>query len=194
MTRKPKRPHNPATAEHARQQRLEREAEARRMEAQGATVTKDKRTGEILGAHRPNVFKAFLTQKPTPIITQSQYNAAMMLTEAWARWKGLDGRGDRDVGKVDGGTAAGELVTDRMMRAGRELHRVLSQVGPMDRELLKALVATTVEDDQPRPWRDVVAAHTGVLVKDKQSSMIVAALENLRRVYEGPSPQHVAAA
>lgn len=187
MTRKPRKPYDPSI-------KAAREAEAARLKQQGAEVNRDKRTGEILGARRPNVFDAFLAQKPHPIITQGQHNAATKLMADWAEWKGLDGRGEAAVGKVDGGTAARELVTDRMLRAGRRVAMALHQIGPMDRGLLLELVKEAVANDRPKSWREVVREQTGVETKDKQSSMIVAALENLRRVYEGPRPQHLAAA
>jgi hypothetical protein len=75
------------------------------------------------------------------------------------------------------------VLTDRMLKAGDRLVRVLERIGPVDRELLSALVAGSVEDDRPLPWRDIVRRVTGVRQTVRQSQMIVAALGNLTKAY-----------
>jgi hypothetical protein len=109
----------------------------------------------------------------------------MRLAETWATWRGLAGTEGRTEA-VDGGTGSAELVTDRMIVAGRQVERTLAGVGPMDEALLIAFMVATVEEDRPMAWRGIVERVSGVTGRDAQPAIVRAALENLRRVYEAP--------
>lgn len=176
-----RRPYDPGAAEVARQARLEQRAEAARLKAQGAEVSLDP-AGRVVSAFRRNVFGALLR---AGALSQSQHDAAMRLTSDWATWKGLDGRPEELV-RVDGGEGRRELVTDRMIAAGRRVEAALGDVGRADRGLLAALVADAVEADRPAPWRQTVADVTGERREKEQREKVVNALENLRLWYEAP--------
>lgn len=183
MTRKPRKPGKPYDPARA-----EREAEIARLVASGAIVNIDPRTQRMVSAYRSNVFTVLLKSQT---IHQGHYNAAQTLIEDWAEWKGLDGKpGQGEF--VDGGSGCAELITDRMIVAGRRVSRTLDQVGPMDRELLSAFMVATVEEDRPMVWRGIVQRVTNIDQRDRQSTIVVGALENLRRVMEAPVKAMVA--
>ena len=172
---------DPGAAERARQGRLERQAEVARLKAQGAEVNLD-RAGAVVSALRRNAFTALLR---AGALTQNQHDAALRLMSDWAVWKGLDGRPDALV-RVDGGTSAAELVTDRMLAASRRVEAALADVGRADRRLLQALISEAVEVDRPKPWRSTVLQVTGETREKEQREKVVNALENLRLWYEAP--------
>lgn len=158
-----------------------RDEEAQRMATQGATVTRD-RSGAILSAYRSNVFNLLLSRGT---ITQNHHDAATQLANAWATWKGLDGGPDQAGEKVDGSSGARELVTDRMIRAGRDVAWTLSQSGSDHRRLLEAFMVATVEEDRPMAWRGI-CERLGISARDRQTQFVVAALEALRALYQDP--------
>jgi hypothetical protein len=86
---------------------------------------------------------------------------------------------------VDGGQGAAELVTDRMIRAGRDVDRALSSVEPLSRVILEAFMVATVEEDRAMAWRGIME-RLGVRVKERQTRAVVDALEGLRMFYEEP--------
>ena len=186
MTRK--RIHDPALAEQQRQDRLARQAEIARLKAQGAEVNVDKRSGQIMAAYRPTVFRILLR---AGTITQGHYDAAERLIVLWAKANGLEGGKEPSLEVVQG---SGELeapetallAAARRVVAVRRLDATLDQLGPCDRALLKALMVATVETDRPKRWQLTVQEVTGVTQAVRQSQMVVAALENLRRVFEDP--------
>ena len=173
-----RKPHDPAAAER---ERAAVKAEVQRLEAMGAEVNLGP-DGKIRSAWRSNVFTVLLRSGS---ITPNHHHAAMRLAETWATWKGLAGTAGRTEA-VDGGTGSAELVTDRMIVAGRQVERVLAKVGPMDEALLVAFMVATVEEDRPMAWRGIVERVSGVTGRDAQPAIVRAALENLRRVYEAP--------
>jgi hypothetical protein len=175
--------HKPADPQEITRRRLERQAneiEISRLRNAGAVVSLD-RTRRIVSAYRASAFNKL---RETKTITQAQAAAAERLCSDWAIWRGLDGRPPPlEAGTNPNRTSAPDLVTDRMLKAGSRVGKALGQVGPMDRDLLAALVADAIENDRPLPWRDVVRRHTGVTQTVRQSQMIVAALGNLARTY-----------
>lgn len=181
MSRRRSKPTDPATIQQRRADRLANEGEIKRLRDAGAVVNLD-RARLILSAYRANVFRKLLEART---ISQAQAGAAERLCEDWAAWKGLDGKpAPLPIPSGPGGTA--ECVTDRMIKAGDRVRAALEAVGPMDRELLIALVMAAVEEDRAMNWREIVQRVTGVLQTVRQSQMIVAALENLARVYGEP--------
>jgi hypothetical protein len=163
-------------------QRAERHAteiEITRLRDQGAVVSLD-RARRITSAYRASPFRKLLDTKT---ITTTQAAAAERLCQDWAEWKGLDGKPAPTGIPNPQPSQSDTVLTDRMLKAGDRLVRVLERIGPVDRELLSALVAGSVEDDRPLPWRDIVRRVTGVRQTVRQSQMIVAALANLTRAY-----------
>lgn len=180
-----KRPFDPGKAALAAVERKARDAEAERLQAQGATVRRD-RAGNIISAYRSNVFNLLLSRGT---ITQGHHDAAQDLAELWAVWKGLDGKADGQGEFVDNGRAEPDkrcLVTDRQLRAGRDVARVLRQLGAVNRLLLERLIGDSVERDRPRVWRVQVEEAIGVGVRDRQTRAVVGALEELRMVFQEP--------
>lgn len=180
--RKPRKPSDPQAIMRQAAERREQVAEITRLVAAGATVTIDNRNGRILGAYRSSVFKILLESKA---INQNQFNAAQELVEHWAQWKGLAGSQGASAGFVDGGKGCPELITDRMLKAGKEVARILDRVGPLDRELITAFMVAVVEEDRAMVWRGIVERVSGITQPIRQSQVVVSALENLRRVMEG---------
>lgn len=132
-------------------------------------------------AWRSNVFRLLLERKS---ITTNHYEAAYQLIGAWAAWKGLDGKGETFGEIVDGSNGSAELVTDRMIRAGREVAHLLSAIGAVNAGILTAFMVATVEEDRAMHWRGVME-RCGVFGRDRQVRAFVDACEALRAVVEG---------
>jgi hypothetical protein len=177
-----RKPHDPAAqikAENARREQAQLQAH---LTAQGAEVKLDG-GGRVISARRSNVFTLLLARQT---ITLDQHTAAYDLANDWATWKGLDGKSDAPAGYVDGGSGAKELVTDRMIKAGKRINAILQQLDLHHVTLLVAFMVATVEEDRPMAWRGLVQRVTGETLRDKQPKLVVAALEALRRVYQEP--------
>lgn len=188
MTRNKNKPHDPAKALTAKLERLDREREIKRLRDLGAIVSLD-RERKIISARRSNVFRLLLERRS---ITESQYDAAYRLSLDWAAWKGLDGKPDGgNAGYVDGGGGCREIVTDRMIAAGRAVSRALCGIPPIERKLLEAFMVVTVEQDAVRLWRVVVQKIANDDSKRRQLQLMVGALELLRQAYECPAPQRM---
>lgn len=183
MPKASRKPSDPQDIAARRAERAANEAEITRLRSQGAVVSLD-RTRRIVSAFRASPFHKL---RETKTITPAQAAAAERVVKDWAVWKGLDGR--PPPGELPGSRSATghapTILTDRMLKAGNRVAFALSKVGPLDRELLVSLVASAVEDDRALPWRDIVRRVTGVTQTVRQSQMVVAALENLARVYAG---------
>jgi hypothetical protein len=172
------KPADPAEIMRRRAERAANETEIARLRDQGATVRLD-RARRIVSAYRAS---PFVKLRDSDTINATQAMAAEKLMDDWAIWRGLDGRAERLDVRVES-SAASEIVTDRMLRAGERVARALGCIGPMDRELLTALVGWQIEIDRPPHWRTTVERITGVTQSVRQSQMIVSALANLARAY-----------
>ena len=175
-----RKPHDPAKAQEAADARREEQANLAAAIAQGANITTDK-VGRVISVWRSNVFRLLLERGT---ITQNHHDAAYDLANAWATWKGLAGKGERGE-FVDGGKGCAELVTDRMIRAGRDVKRALNPLDPIFRVILEAFMVATVEEDRPMAWRGIME-RLGIKARERQTTLMVAALEALRVVYEEP--------
>jgi hypothetical protein len=173
------KPADPQEIARRRAERLANEAEISRLRSQGVVVNLD-RARRIVSAYRSSPFHKLREAKT---ITSAQSSAAERLCCDWAIWRGLDGRPERTEVHVETYGQSAAVLTDRMILAGRRVEKVLGKVGPLDRDLLAALVASVVEEDRPIPWRDIVRRISGVTQTVRQGQMIVAALENLARAY-----------
>lgn len=176
-----RKPFDPAAAQRASQDLAERKAEITRIRAQGGEVKTD-RAGRIISAYRSNVFTVLLTRGT---ITQNHHDAAYRLANSWAAWKRLDGKPDTFGAVIDGGCGSAELVTDRMISAGRDVERALSSVEPLSRLILEAFMVATVEEDRAMQWRGVME-RLGISTRDRQALEVVHSLEQLRVFYEEP--------
>jgi hypothetical protein len=181
MMAKHKKPTDPAAAMEAKLQRLEREAERKRLVSNGATVTVD-RAGHLISAYRSNVFRLLLERGT---ITPNHHDAAYTLGLSWAAWKGLDGKAEAFGEQIDGSSGCAELVTDRMIRAGRDVERAMCAVPLKARAILTAFMVATVEEDRPMAWRGVME-RLGYVSRNGQTEAVVAALEALRIHYQEP--------
>lgn len=161
--------------------KAEREAEKARLIKMGAQLVLD-RGGKVASARLSNVFNLLL-QRQT--ITADHYDAAYTLANDWAAWKGLDGRGDTIGEFVDGGSGCAELITDRMIKAGNRVRAALFDVDAMSALILERLMVATVEEDRGMAWRGIME-RLGIKVRDRQTELVVASLEALRRVYQEP--------
>ena len=185
MSRRRHKPTDPQEIARRRAERADTEAEIVRLRGIGATVKLD-RARRITSAYRSS---PFVKLRETNTITLGQAVAAEWLCEEWATWKGLDGRPALVVPGIADKTCHAEFVTDRMLKAGVRVRAVLSLVGPMDRDLLAALVAASVEDDAPIPWREIVRRVTGITQTVRHSQAVACALENLTRACQQQPPR-----
>lgn len=193
-----RKPTDPAAQARKSQERRDIEAEIARMEGQGATVTTD-RTGRIVSAYRSNVFNLLLARGS---ITTNHHDAASRLAEDWATWKGMDGRQDAGA-KVDCGSSQPHtraLVTDRMVRAGKDVAWALAGIPQPHRSLLKAFMVATVEEDRPMSWRGVVErvlnigpGKTHNAAYDLQLRAVVFMLDGLAAMTQAPRERRAAA-
>lgn len=190
MTRARRKPYDPALATRLAFERREREAEIVRLQRQGAEVKLDP-ARRVISARLSNVFNLLLTRGT---ITQSHHDAAYTLAQLWAAWKGLDGKGDAGE-RVDGGQVNHELVSDRMLKAGRRLYGdergpgIFPLLSAPHARLLTAFMVATVEEDRPMAWRGLVQRETGEERRIEQASVVVDALEALREITEGAPTQ-----
>jgi hypothetical protein len=176
------KPHDPSKAAQVLQERKDRKAELQRLQAQGATLTLDK-AGRIISAYRSNCFNLLLQRGS---ITPNQHDAAYTLAKDWAAWKGLDGKPETYGETVDGGQGCHELITDRMIRGGNAVSAAFHDLNGAQVALLTAFMVATVEEDRPMDWRGIVERVTGETVRDRQTVLVVGALESLRCIYQEP--------
>ena len=179
MSRTRRKPTDPQEIARRRAEKIANEAEIERLRSQGVVVNLD-RARRIVAAYRSSPFHKLREAKT---ITGAQSSAAERLCVDWAIWRGLDGRPERSEVHAETYGRTAEIVSDRMLLAGKRIEKVLARVGPLDRDLLGALCASVVEDDCPLPWRDIVRRISGVTQVVRQSQMVVASLENLSRAY-----------
>lgn len=173
MSRKPKTQKPPAPGSS----QAEREAEKNRLRAMGATLNLD-RGGRVVSARLSNVFMLLYARKT---ITLDHHDAAYRLAQEWATWRGLDGKPER----LGASSGSAELVTDRMIRAGREVHRALDALDAPASAILTAFMVATVEEDRAMAWRGIME-RLGYTVRDRQTEAVVDAVEQLRRYYHEP--------
>lgn len=177
-----RKPTDPLTYQRREAEKVEREAEKRRLASIGATFTVDS-IGRVRAAWRSSVLQLLRQSKA---ITESHYDAGQKLTEEWAMWKGKDGGSDRQSEHVDGSSGSAELVTDRMIKAGKRVALVFAQLTHTESLLLTAFMVAMVEEDRPMVWRAIVSRTIGETDKARQTTAVVGALESLRRIYQEP--------
>jgi len=176
-----RKPHDPAARIKAENERREQAQEIERLKASGAEVTLD-RGGKLISARRSNVFNLLLARKA---IELGHFNAAYELAEDWAIWKGLDGKPELSMGRVDQVAASKTLVTDRMIAAGKRVANAIQSLSPTAHVIMRLFMVATVEEDRPMAWRGIME-RAGVKARDMQAGALRDALEQLRVYYEEP--------
>ena len=142
----------------------ERRSEAARLKAQGADVNADKRTGEILGAWRRDVFTILRNRhgKPTdgfpkgrPALSQRAYEAFRGHESDIHLSEGASG-GDRrpDFIRATCEGAPGQNVTQEAIDAAGRVKKTLQGLSPSDARLLMALMTGEKALAPDRPDRD----------------------------------------
>lgn len=165
----------------------QRRSEIARLRAQGADVNVDKRTSEILGAWRRDVFTILRNRhgKPTdgfpkgrPALSQRAYEAFRGHETDIHLSEGASG-GDRrpDFIRATCEGAPGQNVTQEAIDAAGRVKKTLLGLSPTDARLLTALM--TGEKALARNWRQTVEAETGETADESQAARIRALGENL---------------
>ena len=165
----------------------QRRSEIARLRAQGADVNVDKRTSEILGAWRRDVFTILRNRhgKPTdgfpkgrPALSQRAYEAFRGHETDIHLSEGASG-GDRrpDFIRATCEGAPGQNVTQEAIDAAGRVKKTLMGLSPTDARLLTALM--TGEKALARNWRHTVEAETGETADESQAARIRALGENL---------------
>lgn len=165
----------------------QRRSEIARLRAQGADVNVDKRTSEILGAWRRDVFTILRNRhgKPTdgfpkgrPALSQRAYEAFRGHETDIHMSEGASG-GDRrpDFIRATCEGAPGQNVTQEAIDAAGRVKKTLLGLSPADARLLTALM--TGEKALARNWRLTVEAETGETADESQAARIRALGENL---------------
>ncbi|WP_313014623.1 hypothetical protein [Brevundimonas sp.] len=165
----------------------QRRSEIARLRAQGADVNVDKRTSEILGAWRRDVFTILRNRhgKPTdgfpkgrPALSQRAYEAFRGHETDIHLSEGASG-GDRrpDFIRATCEGAPGQNVTQEAIDAAGRVKRTLLGLSPTDARLLTALM--TGEKALARNWRLTVETETGETADESQAARIRALGENL---------------
>lgn len=165
----------------------DRRAEAARLKAQGAEVNADKRTGEILGAWRQDVFTLLRNRKgkPTPeypkgrpALSQRSYEAFRAHETDIQLAAGASG-GDRRPDFIRATTegAPGQNITQEAIDAATRVKKTLQHLCPSDARLLSTLM--TGEKALAKNWRATVETETGETADEGQTARIRALGENL---------------
>lgn len=165
----------------------QRRSEIARLRAQGADVNVDKRTSEILGAWRRDVFTILRNRhgKPTdgfpkgrPALSQRAYEAFRGHETDIHLSEGASG-GDRrpDFIRATCEGAPGQNVTQEAIDAAGRVKKTLLGLSPTDARLLTALM--TGEKALARNWRLTVETETGETADESQAARIRALGENL---------------
>lgn len=100
----------------------------------------------------------------------------------WAAWVTRAGAGDPPPAGsevIDGARGSAELVTGRMIQAGREIELAHQLVGRADARLLAGLVEPLVMRGEIRVWRVLVQQLTGETERHAQAARVRGACQNL---------------
>lgn len=165
----------------------DRRAEVARLKAQGADVNVDKRSGEILGAWRRDVFTILRNRhgkpqdgypKGKPALSQHAYEAFRGHEADIHLAAGASG-GDRrpDFIRATSEGAPGQNVTQDAIDATTRVKKTLGGLSPSDARLLTALM--TGEKALAKNWRLTVETETGETADEAQTARIRALGDNL---------------
>ncbi len=162
-------------------------AEVARLKAQGAEVNADKRTGEILGAWRQDVFTILRGRKGKPsaehpkgkpALSQRAYEAFRAHETDIQLAAGASG-GERRPDHIRSTTAGppGQNITQEAIDAATRVKKTLQHLCPSDARLLSILMSG--EKALAKNWRATVEAETGETADEGQTARIRALGENV---------------
>lgn len=183
MSKKKKKPYDPAAAARHRQERAESQAEIGRLRAQPSTaVNVDKRTGRLTGAWRLNCFNTLLPAE------SPERGAVDWLDELVRSANGENGQERRpDYIRASNDGPPGQNVTDAMIEASRKLKIVTDSLSPSHARMLLDLMKP--DAGLITRWRGVVERCTGETNAQAQGAVVRAACvqlgwvqKNLRRL------------
>ena len=176
MSRRRRKPHDPAEAARHAAERAENAAEVARLRAQpGTTVNVDSRTGRLVGAIRMNCFAALLTAGGAEI------RAVDWLEELIRTASGdntPERRPDHIRASVEG--APGQNITADMIAAGAILEAIEGAMAPCDIRMLFALLKP--DASLITRWRAVVQQCTGEVNGQAQGARVRGAAASLAHV------------
>lgn len=165
----------------------ERRQEAARLKAQGAEVNADKRTGEIMGAWRKDVFETLRNRRGKPEV-KGQLGRPALPQRSYEAFRGHE----RDVHLAEGAGnpdrrpdfirstcegAPGQNVSAEMLDAAERVRKTLRTLSPPDARFLSVLM--TGENALARNWRAIVEQETGEKQDEAQAARIRALGDNL---------------
>lgn len=198
MSKRTRRTKSPAQIaaelERARERRAQEAAAARaaakdptkwgvnveELQRQGVEVTSSVRGGQA-AARRDDVFDRLLARQA---LSQAAHQAVRRLDADMTERRG-DGASDRKLGERMGGTGTRDLVTQRMLDAGKRVDDALALIGRRDAALLRELLEPrqVMVDAGGERWRQVVVVLTGEQRQEVQAGVIRSACENLVLAY-----------
>ncbi|CAB4157750.1 hypothetical protein UFOVP679_42 [uncultured Caudovirales phage] len=176
MTRRRKKPHDPAAAARALAERAENAAEVARLRAlPDTTVNVDSRTGKLVGAIRMNCFAALLTAGGAEI-------RAVDWLEELIRTASGDNTPERRPDHIRASTegAPGQNITADMIAAGAILEAIEDAMAPCDFRMLFSLLKP--DASLMTRWRNVVQQCTGEVNGQAQGARVRGAAASLAHV------------
>lgn len=176
MTKRRKRPHDPAEAARHAIERAENAAEIARLRAQpGTTVNVDSRTGKLLGAIRHNCFSALLPAGGCEIKAVDWLETILRTAQGENT---PERRPDHIRASTEG--APGQNVTADMIAASWVLEALETNMAPCDIRMLFALLKP--DEALLTRWRKVVEQCTGETNPQAQGARVRGAASSLAHV------------
>lgn len=173
MSRRRKKPHDPAEAARHAAERAEAQDMIRSVSGQPSTaVNVDPRTGRLTGAWRLNCFNTLLSPGGLE-------RAAVDWLDDLVRTANGENGGDRRPDHIRGSTegAPGQNVTDAMIEAGKRLQIVSEAMAPAHARMLFELLKP--DADLLTRWREVVSRCTGETHSHAQAAAVRSACTSL---------------
>lgn len=173
MSRRRRKPHDPAQAQRDRMEREENARDIAALRAQPSTaVNVDPRTGRLTGAWRLNCFNTLLSPGGLE-------RAAVDWLDDLVRTANGENGGDRRPDHIRSSTegAPGQNVSDAMIAAGKRLQIVSESMAPAHARMLFELLKP--DADLLTRWREVVARCTGETHSHAQAAAVRSACTSL---------------
>jgi hypothetical protein len=194
--RKPKSPEQIAL-EAAQKRAAEREAEKNpatfgvnekaMSEAQNdAVATIRNKRGKVIHAYRSDVFDLLMSRNGLSVC---EHEAARKLQADIATRAGLNAP-EVNLVVIDS-SGSREVVTTRMLDAGRRVDAVLLYCGYETARLLRALIEPTAIQGLVIVWRSVVKTTTGIEESHAQAALVQIACRNLMHAYRTFEDQEI---